>query len=250
MNNKAFSLIETMVSMAIFSIIMAGIMTAFHEQMELHSKQQNISEMQQDARTAMYFMSKELKMAGFDPTGTAETGISPMAKRHDAVTLSMDVTGGESDGRDNDGDGKNDNYQEIAFGDGKTDDSNEVITYALKNGTLTRTSGRGSPQTLAGNIEVLDLEYFGLNPLDPLCKEHCHLDLALAAANPDAIRSIQVSIIAQSKPETIANRLSDLDESIYRNQLGKIILNKQIKPDQVRRLLLSTEIRLRNQGLK
>ncbi|MEK6196346.1 MAG: prepilin-type N-terminal cleavage/methylation domain-containing protein [Deltaproteobacteria bacterium] len=250
MNNKAFTLIEMMVAMAIFSIIMAGIIAAFHEQMKLHSKQQKVSEMQQDARTAMYVMSKELKMAGFDPTGTADTGIKPVANRHDIVTLSKDVTGGESDGMDNDGDGKNDNSHEKAFGDGKTDDSNEVITYALKNGNITRASGKGSPQTLAANIDVLDLEYFGLNPLDPLCKGHCHLDLAWAAANPDAIRIVQVSIISQSGPETASNRFYDRDDSIYCNQLGKIILNKQIKPDRVRRLMLSTEIRLRNQGLK
>ena len=250
MNNKAFSLVEMMVAMAIFSIIMAGIIAAFHEQMKLHSKQQKVSEMQQDARTAMYVMSKELKMAGFDPTGTADTGIMPVANRHDVVTLSMDVTGGESDGLDNDGDGKNDNSKEKAFGDGETDDSNEVITYTLKNGNLTRASGKGSPQTLAANIDALDLEYFWLNPLDPLCKGHCHLDLAWAAAHPDAIRVVQVSIISQSGPETAANRFYDRDDSIYCNQQGKIILNKQIKPDRVRRLMLSTEIRLRNQGLK
>ena len=77
-----------------------------------------------------------------------------------------------------------------------------------------------------------------------------HLDLAWAAANPDAIRVVQVSIISQSGPETASNRFYNRDDSIYYNQLGKIILNKQIKPDRVRRLMLSTEIRLRNQGLK
>ena len=250
MNNKAFSLIEMMVAMAIFSIIMAGIIAAFHEQMKLHSKQQKVSEMQQDARTAMYVMSKELKMAGFDPTGTADTGIKPVPNRHDVVTLSMDVTGGESDGMDNDGDGKNDNSQEKAFGDGETDDSNEVITYTLKNGKLTRASSGGSPQTLAANIDALDLEYFGLNPLDPLCKGNCHLDLAWAAANPDAIRVVQVSLISRSGPVTASNKFAPYDNSIYRNQLGKTILDKQMKPDRLHRIMLSTEINLRNQGLK
>jgi glycosyltransferase involved in cell wall biosynthesis len=70
-----------------------------------------------------------------------------------------------------------------------------------------------------------------LNPLDSLCKGHCHLDLAWAAANPDAIRVVQVSIISQSGPETASTRFYDRDDSIYCNQLGKIILNKKIKPD-------------------
>jgi len=249
-NNDAFSLIEIMVAMAIFSIIMACVIGAFHEQLRMHSKQQSISGMQQNVRTAMYFITRELMMAGFDPTGSADTGIKPIANRHDAVMVSMDVTGGESDGIDNDGDGKHDNLQEAIFGDGKADDSNEVITYALKNGLLTRASAGGSPQTLADNIDALDFEYFGLNPLDPTCYDNCHLDLTQAAADPEAIRIVQISIISHSGPETATGRFKAYDDSIYYNQLGKVILDKQTKPDRMRRLALSTEIRIRNQGLK
>jgi type IV pilus assembly protein PilW len=250
MNSKAFSLIEVMVAMAIFSILMAGVIAAFHEQLKLNSSQQSVSAMQQNARTAMYFMARELMMAGFDPTGTADTGIKPVAGRHDAVTLSMDVTGGESDGVDNDGDGKTDGLLEAGFGDGKADDSNEVITYALNNGQLTRASKGGFPQALADNIDVLDFEYFGLDPLDPGCIDDCHLDLDQATAAPGAIRIVQVSIIARSGSNDAAHRYPLLDDAVYRNQLGKIILDKQTEPDSVRRLLLSAEINLRNQGLK
>lgn len=250
MTNHAFSLIEVMAAMAIFSIIMAGVIAAFHEQLQLNRARESVSAMQQNARTAMYFLTRELMMAGFNPVGTADAGIKPVADRHDAVTLSMDVTGGESDGVDNDGDGETDNALEVDFGDGKTDDSNEVITYALKNGKLTRASGEGSPQTLADNIDVLDFEYFGVNPLDPGCVDDCYLELDRAAADPEAIRIIQVSIIACSGSGTAANRYPLLDDSIYRNQRGKIILDKQTQPDRIRRLVLSTEVNLRNQGLK
>lgn len=250
MDNTAFTLLEMMVAMTIFTIIMAGVMAAFHEQLRLHSRQQEVSGMQQNARTAMYFMARELMMAGFDPIGTAGTGIKPVAGRHDAVTLSMDVTGGEADGVDNDGDGKEDNHQEEAFGDGKADDSNEVITYALENGQLTRAASGGPPQSLAENIEVLDVEYFGLNPLEPHCDDDCHLDIDQAAADPDAIRFVQISIITRSGKENTAGSFQDLDASVYYNQAGKIILDKQARPDRLRRLVLSTEINLRNQGLK
>jgi len=236
--------------MAIFSIIMAGVIAAFHEQLKLNNAQQGVSAMQQNARTAMYFLVRELMMAGFDPRGTANAGIKPVTGRHDAVTLTMDVTGGESDGVDNDSDGETDNLLEEDFGDGNTDDSNEVITYALKNGLLTRASGNGSPQALADNIDALDFEYFGLNPLDPDCVDDCHLDLAQAVADPDAIRMVQVSIIARSALKTRSPGSPLLDNSIYRNQLGKIILDKQTKPDRRQRLALSTAINLRNQGLK
>jgi type IV pilus assembly protein PilW len=249
-NNCAFSLVEMMVAMAVFSIVMAGIITAFHEQLRMHTNGQRISGMQQNARTALHFMASELKMAGFDPTGMAGTRIQPVAGRHDAVTLSMDVTGGESDGKDNDGDGVRDNHQEAAFGDGKADDSNEVITYALKNGSLKRASGQGAPQTLAVNIDALDVEYFGTDPLAPGCGKRCRLDLARAIADPNAISAVQVSIIASAGPEA-GSRWSPYDDhSVYRNQQGKIILDKQTRPDRKRRLHLSTEINIRNQGLK
>jgi len=250
MNCKGFTLIEMMVSMAIFSIVMSGIIAAFHEQLKLHSRQQKVSEMQQNARTAMHFMARELRMAGFDPTGMAGTGIRPVPNRHDAVTVSMDVTGGESDGIDNDGDGVADNRQEEACGDGTTDGANEIITYALKDGKLTRASAGGSPQTLAVNIDALDFEYFGLNSQDPLCQNNCHLSIAGATANPDDIRIVQVSIISRSGIGSPAGRFHETDDTIYRNQVGKIILNKQTRPDRIRRLMLSTEIRLRNQGLR
>jgi len=250
MNNSAFSLIEVMVAMAIFSLMMAGVIAAFHEQLKLNNAQQGESAMQQNARTAMYFLAREIMMAGFDPRGTANAGIKPVTDRHDAVTLSMDVTGGESDGVDNDSDGETDNLREADFGDGKTDDSNEVITYALKNGQLTRASGGGSPQALADNIDALDFEYFGLNPLDPDCVDDCHLDLDQATADPDAIRMVQVSIIARSESRARSHGYPLWDDGIYRNQLGKIILDKQTKPDRIRRLVVSTAMNLRNQGLK
>jgi len=250
MKNDAFTLIEMMVAMAIFSIVMAGVITAFHEQLRMHSKQQKITGMQQNARTALYFMTRELKMAGYDPIGSAGTGIWPVIDRHDAVVITMDVTGGETDGIDNDGDGEDDNQAEENYGDGKTGGSNEVITYALKNGQLTRASGKGSPQALADHIDALDFEYFGVNPLTPNCSDDCHLDLAQAAANPDSIRFVQVSIISRSGPDTKSGDFKEFDNSVYQNQLGKTMLDKQADPDSVRRLFLTAEINLRNQGLR
>ena len=249
MGSKGFSLVEVMVATAILGIVMAGIVTAFHEQLSLHSRQRNTSEMQQNVRTAMYFITRDLQMAGYDPVGTAGSGIQPVPGRHDAMALSMDVTGGDADSIDNDGDGETDNPQEEGFGDGSTDGPNEIIAYALNANKLTRASGNGSPQTLAANIDVLDFEYFGLNPLDPLCNTDCHMDINRAATNPDDIRIVQVSIIARAGAAAGAGGHQALDRSIYYTQVGKVILNKEKNPDRERRFMLSSEIRLRNQGL-
>ena len=66
-NQKGFTLIELMVAMAIASVLMAGIYTFYHNQLKTHITQQEMVDMQQDARAAMYMMTREIRMAGYDP---------------------------------------------------------------------------------------------------------------------------------------------------------------------------------------
>ena len=66
-SQKGFSLLELMVAMAIASVLMAGIYTFYHNQLKTHITQQEMVDMQQDARAAMYMMTREIRMAGYDP---------------------------------------------------------------------------------------------------------------------------------------------------------------------------------------
>jgi len=66
-SQKGFSLIELMVTMAIASVLMAGIYKFYHHQLRTHVTQQEMVDMQQDARAAMYMMTREIRMAGYDP---------------------------------------------------------------------------------------------------------------------------------------------------------------------------------------
>ena len=88
--SPGFTLIEILVAITIFGILTAGIFSAFQGQMKIHGTQQKISAMQQNARAAMYHMAREIRMAGYDPTGRAGSGIRPSPGARDTITLSMD----------------------------------------------------------------------------------------------------------------------------------------------------------------
>lgn len=262
---NGFTLIELMISIAIFSIVIAGIVTAFHEQLKSHNTQQQILSMQQNARAAMYYMTRELKNAGLDPTGSATDATSTAAAgitnaQANTITFAMDFTGGTAgNGVDDDGDTIIDEADE-PFWDGTLNGPNEIITYALSNDAdnngicdnlpglsaatngfpcaLTRAVGvAGAPQILADNVDALDFIYLdedGNRMVNPM------------TALPD-IRSVQITLVARAGQNVTVLSYKVTDNNTYYNQQGDIIL--PVTGDQFRRIFLSTEIKCRNLGL-
>lgn len=233
--NAGFTLIELMVAIAIFGIVIAGVIGAFWEQLKSHNTQQQILEMQQNARAAMYYITRELRMAGFDPSGTADVGLTPDNAIRTTTTFSMDTTGEGSDNINNDGDGATDE-----------EDENEMITYALNNNQIIRTDQTGLTQILADNIDVLDFVFHGLDPLNP--DNTIRFGPAAAAANPGNIRSVNVAIIARMGVVPVVSHKVE-DNTKYRNMDGDIILPIDLAPDNFRRIMLQKTVKLRNMGL-
>ena len=64
--NKGFTLIELLIAMAISGIVLAGIVTFYTNQQKIHTAQNQAVEMQQTIRVALYIMTAEIRMAGFD----------------------------------------------------------------------------------------------------------------------------------------------------------------------------------------
>lgn len=75
-NNFGFTLIELLVAMVISTIVAAGIFTAYKSQQDTQLAQEQIVEMQQNLRAALYILTREIRMAGYDPDGTGDYGIS------------------------------------------------------------------------------------------------------------------------------------------------------------------------------
>lgn len=246
--DEGFTLLELMVAMAIFSVVIAGVIGAYYEQLRSHNTQQQILEVQQNARAAMYYITRELRMAGYDPSGASGAGLIPDAGVRTTTTFSMDITGGENDGIDNDDDGTTDEADEAIYGNGDTAADNEEITYALVNNQIIRTDQAGNPQVLADNIDALDFVYHGINPADPT-DTNFRFGAAGAAANPDNLRSVNVTIIARIERVPVVSYKVQ-DNTKYRNMDGDIILPIDLAPDNVRRIMLQKTVKLRNMGLE
>ena len=124
---SGFSLIELMVAMVVGILALAAIYGAFQSQQRAQATQQMVVDMQQNARAALAFMTREIRMAGYQPTshdgvdndsanGIDDPGESNVqgfvTARSDIIKFTLDLN---ADGDDN--------------------DDNESITYGFSNGT-------------------------------------------------------------------------------------------------------------------
>ena len=153
---SGFTLVELMIAMTIGLIIMAALSSTFLMQRKIYDVQEQTVEMMQNARAAMDMMSREIRMAGYDPTGLANAGIVIVLA--DKIYITMDLNGAVDE------DGNED-------GDGVLDDSNEHVVYDIYDNKLGRTVGSSVKvyipwippyhQPVAENIEDLQFSQSG-----------------------------------------------------------------------------------------
>ena len=212
-SHKGFSLMELMVAMAIASILMAGIYGFYQNQLSGHVTQQVLVDMQQDARVAMYMMTREIRMAGYDPLNSSGAALRTA------------------------------NAAEIAFdsdedGSGAIDADSERFYYALQTGSLVR--GRWADDLTPDDLNPVALNIDALN--------FVYLDSAGSpTAVLNAIRAIQITLVARSGDAVPALMRRQTDSSAYLNQQGDEILSAQ--NDNFRRIQLTATVKVRNLGL-
>jgi len=208
--SKGFTLIELMVALALTSIIMAGIMAAYISQLKSHVTQQTIVEMQQNLRSAMQHMEKEIRMAGYDDPNKASVA--------SLTTVLANTFGFTMDLND----------------DGDVSDPNETVLYTLAANTsgiqcLMRNTGGGN-QPIAENIEALNFVY--------LDRFRVPTNVAID------VRSVQITIVAKSSRVNPVLFNRQIDNQVYRNQQGAIVLPAM--NDTFRRMAVMTDIKCRN----
>ena len=206
-NDKGFTLVELLVAMAISLIVMASIGYLYYSQQKSYVAQEQISAMQQNLRAAMYYMEREIRMAGCDPTQNANSGI--ITATANSINFTEDI--------DDDGIiGANENITYSLYdsgGDGDTD--------------LGRNTGGGN-QLLAENIDALDFVYLDSNGGPP--------------ATISDIRSVQVTIVARvGRPDP-----GYTNTNAYFNQQDPVNPILAAQNDSFRRRRLTTTIKFRN----
>src|SRR4030042_677723 len=116
--DQGFTLLEVLVVILILGIVMAGVYSVYTSQQKSFLIQEDVAEMQQNLRAAMFSMVREIRLAGCNPTGKATAGI--VTANVNSIAITMDISG---------------NNPNVDPPDGDTNDPNEAVTYELIPGT-------------------------------------------------------------------------------------------------------------------
>ncbi len=214
LTNHGFTIIELLIALAISAVVMSAIYSTFYSQQKSYVAQEQVASMQKNIRSAMYYMQREIRMAGCDPSANANAGI--LTANANSINFTEDIRG-KNDGEPPDGD---------------TDDANENITYILSGTNLQRNG-----HLIAENIDALNFVYLNSNGADLQDDGNGNVTIA---TNISQIKSVQITIVAK----TGKGDLGYADTTIYTNQQGAVILPAQ--NDNFRRKRLTTNIKCRN----
>jgi type IV pilus assembly protein PilW len=219
-SKRGYTIVELMVAIAISGIFMGTIYSAYTSQQRATLGQEQVSAMQRNLRSAMYFMEKEIRMAGCDPTGKAKIDVAGSLVPPGIIQANANLM---EFAADTDGDG--------------TIGPDEDITYSLPGADLIRNGGR-----IAENIDALNFVYLdGESPPNVLNPNKTDVS---TTSIPD-IRSVQVTVVARTGKADAKYT----DSTSYQNKIGETIFTPSGDDVRFRRKVLSTSIKCRNLGL-
>lgn len=239
-NNTGFTLVELMITMVISGIIIAAVYSAYVTQQRIYLAQEQVAEMQQNIRAAMDMLNREIRIAGYDPTGNANAGVTVVSEGQ--ISFSADIN--ENGIKDTD--------EIIDFGfsaasgndadprDGMSDTSTAGVPNPLD--ISRQTGGAGGYQAIAENFQAI--EFHGLD----------------SNGNPTTIpadvRTVQVSLLARAgqPDQNFLNTATYCPASNPINPATGNCTNMAGKiwgpyKDHFRRRLLITNVELRNIGI-
>ena len=231
-SERGFTIAELVVAMALSGVLMAGIYSAYYSQQKAYIAQDQVAEMQQNIRVALYHLESEVRMAGYDPTGEAEAGI--LIANQGELQIAKDDNG--------DGDthmGGDDPNEEIRYFLTNDADGDGVNDGVASGGAchLAKDTGGGT-EIAAENIDAIRFVY--LDEEGNILDDDGNGNVIL---NIDEVRAVQITLIARTgRPDP-----GFVDTGVYEDQQGNTILAAQ--NDSFRRQRVSAEIKCRNLGL-
>lgn len=159
-NRGGFTLTELMVAMGIAMGVMAAVTTTFMAQTRFYNAQEQVNEMEQNARGALDIITRELKMAGYKPNGGTFAGITYSTSQ---LRIQADLLGD----------------------DGLTTATNEDIIYSYDS---TNKQILRSGQVLADNITAFTFSYYDANGASTSTSANVRqvkIDVTAQTAKPD-----------------------------------------------------------------
>lgn len=247
-NNKGFTLVELMVSIAMTGIIATAIYAAYTLHQRTSTAQEQVVEMQQNIRAAMLTIMPEIRMAGFDPLDSGKAAIEEAYGDAIYFTADLNTDGNVSVGGDDVG-------EHIAF-DLYTNGNGVSILGMTRAKTAITINNMGaghyevdppnstspSHQPIAENIEAIQFQYRDID--DNL--------LAVPVATPSDIHTVTISILARAswQDTKFTNNTVYTPAPGVAWDLNGVAAGTANPPnDSYRRRLLISSVQCRNMGL-
>jgi len=230
-------MVELMVATVVFLIIIGAIYTTYKSQQDSYVAQDQVADMQQNLRAAIYMMANDIRMAGYNPAGVPNVGGFVSTLPLDPADPADDVNIPPSN-------------TQIAFtmdtnGNGALDLANvdaEQTAYRLNaaNSTLEKfiptTPGPSKWVAVADDIQALNFVYLDKSGTDITGA----IDTSLAN-----VRRVEITILARTQRTDREFR----NTQTYTNQQSPATWSWTASGDNFRRRLLTTTVQCRNMGL-
>jgi len=174
-NNRAsgFTLMELLVSMSIGMVVLAALAKTFTVQSRQNTAEEQVAQMQGNARAALDLMVREIQMAKYNPAGTAFSSAYGVTYSASQLEVKADMDGNGT----------------ISTSSGSVED----IIYArdAANNYITRKLGSGTAEIVADNITAFTFAYYDANG-----------SAVTSSANSGNIRKVTINITARTaKPD-------------------------------------------------
>lgn len=229
-NCYGFTLVELMITLAISGIIIAAVYSAYISQQRVYLAQEQVAEMQQNARVAMDMLTRDIRSAGFDPNSLG-AGISVADPDNVTFTREDDLSANGLETI---------NYSLYDAYTTTTPPSNDGLLDDLALWVTTADGTSGGRQVVAENISQLEFRYLDKKG-----------EILLPPIVPADIRSILVFILAvANRPDPNFNNNNTTYSYRYTSPNGtNTDITSPAFNDNLRRRLFVTSVKCRNLGL-
>ena len=193
-DKKGFTAVELLISLAIMSMTLGSVYSLYMSFIRTCTKESVKIKLQQNVRSSLDMMIRDIRLAGLDPEGTGEFGITEVTPQRIKFTADRDMDGELDTPNDDDIIDLSDlEYMEYEF-----DNSNGIVRMSLykPDGTT-----REMSDTLVENVTGLTFSYFTSNDV--------------TTSNLDDIRTVGI--------EMTIKKISARDGPVSRTLIKRVI---------------------------